>query len=376
MKRILINLGTGLLALIYHICHTKVPPKRIVCISRQKNTAPEDFRLIADSVRKNHPDYEVVILAKQLQNPLKYAFHMVKQVFYIARSSCVVLDSYCIAVSLLNRRITAPVLQIWHALGDMKKFGYTALDTPGGHSSHTAAIMHMHEGYDSVLVSSKSFAKDLAAGFNVDPGILTEIPLPRVDLLVDPDYKKSQREKILKAFPALRDKKNIVYCPTFRRVPSSNEAQAMKNLLDAVDFKHYNLIFKKHPVSTQRFNDSRVLEDYPQSYNMLYVADYVISDYSTIIYEVGLLKLPVYLYAYDWADYSEKSQLYLDLEHDVPTLFTGDAKEIMRAIEHDDFDYSAYETFIEKNIALPKDKSCADAVVDHIFKLIADSKKS
>lgn len=48
----------------------------------------------------------------------------------MATSRAIILDSYCIAVSLLGERIKAPVVQIWHALGNMKKFGYAALDTP------------------------------------------------------------------------------------------------------------------------------------------------------------------------------------------------------------------------------------------------------
>lgn len=61
----------------------------------------------------------------------------------------------------------------------MKKFGYATLDTPEGHSSETARLMHMHEGYDAVAVSSLNFRDDLAAGFNVDPSIVFEAPLPR-----------------------------------------------------------------------------------------------------------------------------------------------------------------------------------------------------
>lgn len=76
---------------------------------------------------------------------------------------------------------------------------------------------------------------------------------------------------------------------------------------------------------------------------MLFVADYVISDYSTVIYEAGLLDLPVFLYAYDWPDYSKKRSLYIDPKRDIPTLFTDDAEAIVRAIEHDDFDHAAYQ---------------------------------
>ena len=71
------------------------------------------------------------------------------------------------------------------------------------------------------------------------------------------------------------------------------------------------------------------------------MADVIISDYSTVIYEAGLLGIPVYLYAYDWDTYREKRGLTIDFENDVPALFTGDPEAIMKAIEDKDFDTKA-----------------------------------
>ena len=121
-------------------------------------------------------------------------------------------------------RIKAPVVQIWHALGNMKKFGYATLDTPEGHSSETARLMHMHEGYDAVAVSSLNFRDDLAAGFNVDPSIVFEAPLPRVDLLRDPAVSlRGSARPSCRDHPEMAGKKTIVYCPTFRKTPPPNE---------------------------------------------------------------------------------------------------------------------------------------------------------
>ena len=185
MKRLAVAAATTLLALFYRICRLFPVKRQVVCISRQSNDAPIDFLLLKEGLARKEPPYRTVILADKLESPLRYLPVMAKQVFFIATSRAVVLDSYCIVVSLLGSRIKAPVVQIWHALGNMKKFGYAALDTPEGHSSETARLMHMHEGYDAVAVSSLNFRDDLAAGFNVDPSIVFEAPLPRVDLLRD-----------------------------------------------------------------------------------------------------------------------------------------------------------------------------------------------
>ena len=108
----------------------------------------------------------------------------------------------------------------------MKRFGYTAFGTDEGHSEATARLMHMHEGYDAIATSSLSFADEFAAAFNADKDTLFEAPLPRVDLLLDEQHRARQREVILTAYPQLRGRKTIVYCPTFRKQPPANEAEA------------------------------------------------------------------------------------------------------------------------------------------------------
>ncbi len=347
-----------------------VKDHQIVCISRQSDSAPIDFCLLDDYFKKQCPEIQVVILAKTLQGALPYALHVIKQLYYIATSRAIVLDSYCVAVSLLGGHIKAPVVQLWHALGNMKKFGYSALNQPEGRSVETAKLLNMHRGYDSLLISSKNFIDDYAEGFGVNPSIITELPLPRVDLLISDHYKQQMRDRIIAKYPELAQKKNVVYCPTFRKTPAQNEHEAISLLLAAIDFNRYNFVFSPHPVSTQSIDDSRVIRDNDPSLNMLYIADFVISDYSTVIYEVGLLGVPTYLYAYDWDTYSQKRSLNIDIAQDVPTLFTDDPKRIMAAIENNDFDHDAYRSFLENNVTLPTSGTCTQHVAEHILSLM------
>ena len=369
MKSLAVRIATALLAAWYALCRLLPVRDQIVCISRQSDQEPVDFRMIRAYFQREWPGWRVVVLANTLKSPLSYLPVMMRQVFYIATSPAVVLDSYCIVVSLLGERIKAPVVQIWHALGNMKKFGYTALDTEEGHSAETAALMHMHEGYDAVAVSSLTFAEDLAAGFNVEPSIVFEAPLPRVDLLLDKGNRAAQRAAVEQACPSLMGKKVIVYCPTFRKAEPANEKEAMAALLNAIDFSRYALVYKPHPVSTQVIDDPRAIRIEDPAIDPLYRADYVIGDYSTVMYEAGLLGIPVFLYAYDWDDYHGKRAFNIDLERDVPALFTADAREIMAAIEEGGFDHGAFDAFVARNIALPENETCTAHLCRRIMDL-------
>lgn len=136
-----------------------------------------------------------------------------------------VLDSYCIVIGLLHGRIRVACHQIWHSLGNMKRFGYTAFGTDEGHSgAGKARLMHMHEGYDAIATSSLNFADEFAAAFNTDKSKLFRAPLPRVDLLLDEAHRNRQREAILTAHPQLRGRETIVYCLAFRKQPAANKA--------------------------------------------------------------------------------------------------------------------------------------------------------
>ena len=254
-------------------------------------------------------------------------------------------------------------------MGNMKKFGYSALGKEEGRTFSDAKLFKMHQGYDCILVSSKNFIKDFAEGFGVDPSIIIEAPLPKTDLLIDPKVIQTEKLALFKEFPQLKNKKNIVYCPTFRKEFSEKDRFAIDQLIASVDFKKYNFIYKAHPVSTLTISDPRVIV--PNStHNILYAADYVISDYSTVIYEAGLLDIPVYLYGYDWNEYKNKRSLNIDIKKDVPALFTDNPKKIIRHIEENTFDHVKYRTFTMDNIALPKGKTCTKQIIDIIFSFI------
>ena len=372
MRKVAVALATGALTAFYALLSLLSTHQRITCISRQSDSAPVDFQLIKDYCERCEPPWGVVILSKQLRNPVTYLFEMIRQVYYIATSRAVVLDSYCIVVGLLHDRIRVPVIQIWHSLGNMKRFGYTAFGTDEGHSEATARLMHMHEGYDAIATSSLR----CAAAFNTDKSTLFEAPLPRVDLLLDEQHRARQREAILAAYPQLRGRETIVYCPTFRKQPAANEAEAAAALIDAVDFDRFNLVYKPHPVSKQVIDDPRVVTIPSGQFDALFVADAIISDYSTVIYEAGLLGTPVYLYAYDWDTYREKRGLTIDFENDVPALFTNDPGAIMKAIEDKDFNAEAYHVFENVNVTLPENASCTGTICKAIIRMASSCAKA
>lgn len=374
-----IRFGTSCLSAYYRICYRLFSSRpRIVCLSRQADFESTDFKLLRQEIARRPGGYYAVSLCKQLHNSLTYLPHLLKQIFYLATSRAVVLDSYSIAVSLLADELKIPVLQIWHGIGNMKKFGYTALDTLEGHSREIAEQMRMHAGYDSVLISSQSFASDFVAGLGVSEAILYECPLPRCDILTDKEGQERDREALHQLSGG---RPVVVYAPTFRR-QSGLEAAALRALVDALSERGYAVAYRAHPVTGKQGEatpaiDPRLIADFsacPPDFNLVRAGDALVSDYSTIIYEAGVAGVPVYLYGYDWEQYRRRRALYLDPSRDIPTVFSGDPQEVAAAVADGRCDREQFAAFVRQNVALPQAETCAERAVNHLFDLIGQGK--
>ena len=145
IKRIFIFMA-NFIYMFFKILPTK---NRITMISRQSNNITTDFKLMKDNFEKNHKDISVIVLCHKLEggekasvrNKIEYIFHCFKQMYYISTSKVLVLDSYCILASILKHRKSLKIIQIWHSMGTMKKFGYQILGMQEGSSLKTAQIM-------------------------------------------------------------------------------------------------------------------------------------------------------------------------------------------------------------------------------------------
>ena len=173
---------------------------KLLPVQKKSNSLSVDYQLVIREMSRRHPEYQNVTLIRMIgkgfREKLGYCFHMIRQMYHVATSEIVVLDTYCIVVSLLNQRRSLTVIQMWHALGAMKKFGYSILDKGEGTDSSMAKAMRMHRNYTYVFTSSEFCSRYFAEAFHVTMDQMVVMPLPRLDLLHDEEYVRGIREKI------------------------------------------------------------------------------------------------------------------------------------------------------------------------------------
>lgn len=371
--KLVIFLLKVILNIIYSIFKLFPVTDKITIISRQSNKMTQDIEKLEEELKKQLKEYKIIVLTKKIEKSfikkMGYCFHMIIQMYHIATSKVVILDSYCIIISLLKHKKELKVIQMWHGIGTLKKSGYSILDRKEGRSSKIAKLMKMHFNYDYIFVSAEICRKDSAELFNYPIENVLVYPLPRTDLLFDENYKNNVIKKIKSEYP-LGNKKNIVYAPTYREEEDSLLV-AINNLIKNVDFNKYNLIIKLHPKSKIKPLDKNVILDTKfTTTEMMFIADYVIVDYSTVLFEAALLNKPLYFYAFDEKEYINNRDFYIDYHEEMPGVISDNSKVIMNAIKNNNYDLKKISNFSNKYVELERGKSTSN-IVNFIKTLIS-----
>lgn len=122
-------------------------------------------------------------------------------------------------------------------------------------------------------------------------------------------------------------------------------------MIEKIDFNKYNFIVKLHPLSKINIDDDRVIFDTKfSSMDMLFIADYMISDYSCIIYEAAILNIPLFFLAFDLREYLSNRGLTIDYKKELPGIVSEDANTIIKSIENKDYNLNALIDFRKKYV--------------------------
>lgn len=369
--KVLIYIFKGLINIIYSIFKCMPTQNKIIFLSRQRNSPSINYNIMIKEIRKQRPDIKIIISCKRLEKSFsgcfQYGFHLIREMFHLATAKVAILDSYSITISNLHHKKKLTVIQMWHAMGALKKFGYSILDQEEGSTKSLALAMNMHKNYDYVMTSSKACAPYFAEAFHTDINKMFINPLPVVDRLLDKSYQKEVAHLLKEEYPDLKNKKkNILYCPTFRK--NNKNSKKIQELIDSVDFKKYNLIIKLHPNSKVKIKDPRVLVDQKHTtIKFAFLSDYIITDYSAIVFELSLLNKPIFFYTYDYKQYVNNRDFYMDFKNEMPGLITDDPKEIIKNIKNQNYDIRKVKNFQKKYIDIPKE-GCTQKLLNLIFK--------
>ncbi|MDR0489130.1 MAG: CDP-glycerol glycerophosphotransferase family protein [Propionibacteriaceae bacterium] len=239
----------------------------------------------------------------------------------IAHTEYTLIDDVFPMIYVFPIRRGARLIQVWHALGAMKRMGFSCLGKPGGTTPTTLT----HRNYTDTIVSSDEIRPLYAEAYGVDLETVHPTGVPRSDLFFDEATKARVRADLFAEFPVLKDRRVILFAPTFRSggdrgVHYPQEYLNLDLVATALGDKDL-FVIKMHPFVRQRWEipqnlrDQIVdLSDYPEFNNLLLVSDLLITDYSSAIFDNALLRKPVVFYTPDFEQYDDWRGFYYPFE--------------------------------------------------------------
>lgn len=365
---------TGLMRFIYRLgCQRKIRPRQITFISNRRDDLSGNFQFVYDILKKDETLEIKFILDKRPVKKMSLST-IWKYGWYMARSGVVLVDDFTKLVYTVQKREQVTIIQLWHACGAFKTFGYSRL---GGDTSLTQESSY-HRNYDHAIVSSREIAKFYAEGFGISPSKVIDTGVPRTDIFFDEKYKASVKEKFYTAYPQMRDKKIILFAPTFRG-EGQNNAHYPNDLFSLESLYkefggEYGIIIKHHPYIKEKveipaeYGDVMIdLSNNSEINELLFVTDLLITDYSSVVFEASLLNIPMLFYAFDLEEYISDRGFYYEYTTFVPGKIVTSFDEIRAAIKDKNFEEEKITGFKRKFFSDLDGKS-AQRAADLIYK--------
>lgn len=283
-------------------------------------------------------------------------------------SKVVVTDDYLFLFRDNQKKIGQKYIQLWHASGAGKCFGQD------GTNMFPAVDKSYHRDYDIVTVSSEGIKNIYASAFDLPVEKIAATGVARTDDFFNERLIESTRKKIYKQYPEFRGKRIIIYTPTFRDIPGVPRSMFKPDL----DFDSLSktlqpdqvFVICPHPVMTEpiiEYDYGNIIEvrDVSTS-DMMYVADLLITDYSSTIFDYSLLNKPMAFFCYDYDDYDRN--FYFDYNSELPGPLLKTQEELISYLEQCDYSLpDSYSEFRKKYMG-----ACDGKSTDRIVKLIED----
>ncbi len=343
MKLLILKVYVFGIRILYAFMKMRKTQNKILWLSRQSNEKSSDMIMLESAIREMSPDIRQVFRLRRLKDEsaisLSYILAIFGDMWELASAKTVIVDTYSIPVSCLTHKKDTKVVQIWHAMGAVKKFGLQSVGKAQGRDEGVSKVLCMHENYDYVIAPSKRTGEIYTEAFGCSKENIKVLSLPCVDVLLD---GKDRRAEFVSQNPRFVGKKIVAYIPTFR----DNDEVYAAEINEAFGGKEgIALAISAHPLSKTAESGVFTLNGNFGSRDIMKLADVIVTDYSACAIEGAILNKPLYFYIPDYDTYKAEKGLNTELETEMPEVSYRDAKSLINAIEREEYDFSNLADF-------------------------------
>lgn len=311
---------------------------------------------------------------------IKVKRQRVQYFYYMSIAKFWVMDSR--QPSYLKKKQGNIYIQTWHGT-PLKKLGLDmSFVNMGGHQNleeYVSVFKQNTSRWDFLISQNEYSAHIFQSAFAFQKSIL-QIGYPRNDILIN--YSKKHIEMIREKLFIPYNKKILLYAPTWRDNLYDKSGQYKFKLPINLDIfreelgDEYYLLLKPHYLITDQIDITGYEEvvgicDIKQDIQELYlVADALITDYSSVMFDYSILGRPIIFFMYDLEEYkNEVREFYFDILEEAPGPIVENSEDLIECIKNIDglkgeYIYK-YNTFKQKYTSL--ELGCA---ADKVIQLI------
>ncbi|WP_143588857.1 CDP-glycerol glycerophosphotransferase family protein [Terribacillus halophilus] len=335
-------------------CLFPIKSKKVVFASDSRSELDGNFYFVYEELHRRNMDLDILFLFNERINNKKTITDLLKMAYHFATSKIILLDDFYPLIYPLKIRPNAELIQIWHAAGAFKTFGYSRIGRPGGPSPHSKN----HRNYTKAVVSSEGVRKNYSEGFGISLDKVVPTGVPRADIFSDEEYKAYVRNRLFDKYPHLKEKKVILFAPTFRGNGQASahypfETLNLKQLYEQLH-EEYVFLFKIHPFVKNNLTIPYEYADffydfseYREINDLLLVTDILITDYSSVCFEFALLNRPMLFFGFDVEKYIQDRDFYYNFFEFIPGPLLKTTDEMIYAIKNEEFEMHKIKPFVD-----------------------------
>ena len=330
------------LPLVYAVGCLQKLQNASLAVSAQKTKGEDDFAAVETELQKLGISCDRFSLGGE-RGMKHYYLAAIQLAFVAPRYRYLLLSDSLNVLLVLPIRKKSHLIQLWHACGAFKKWGYATLDNTFGESEKSLRRYYRHDKYSLMSVSADYVIPCYEAAFGLakGSGIVKALGVGRTDGYFDQKTSLAARKEVEEIYPAAAGKKILLFAPTFRG-EHENALPAAAPDFSALS-KDWFVIVRQHPaVKEDAAGDGLSLK------TLLFAADAAITDYSSWIFEYALLDKPLFFYAADLASYDTERGFFEPYEKMIPAPFFTESAALCTAIEKGEFDKQAMSAFRQK----------------------------
>ncbi|MGN0457689.1 MAG: CDP-glycerol glycerophosphotransferase family protein [Eubacterium sp.] len=311
----------SLLALPFRLL--KIKNNRVSFFSNRTSEPVGNLKAVYDTLKQESElDIHIACASGGAKATLLHSF---KFMYLYMTSRVVYIDDYYHLISYIKKKKGTCLIQLWHGVGAFKTFGFSRIHKDSKLQMYSAN----HRQYDYAVVSSPDVCDYYAEAFGIDRQKVLPLGSPRCDILLNEAYQNSVREKFYSQFPNLKGKKILLFAPTFRGGGNGDcyyptEKFNVDRVLETLG-EEWAVVIKLHPYLTEKFtcskaNESRMADCFSWDVNdVIIVSDFLVTDYSSVIFEAALLEKPMVFLAFDEEEFADTRDSFLEFSHFVPS---------------------------------------------------------